>query len=234
MRILTAFKQDLKFQFRHKFYHAYLIVSIIYIALLLSLPGDLRPFIAGIIIFSDPAMLGFFFISAIILLEKGDRILESLFVTPLKLEEYIIAKLISLGVLSLLTSLLIVLITIGNKVNYLLLIIGVILTAATFTLFGLAITAWIKTVNQFLIVSTLFSMIAVLPVIGYLGLADSRLFYLWPSQPALLMIGGALNGGISNYHLIYSLIASGIWLYLGLNWSRSWFYKYIILKIGDK
>ena len=190
MRIMTALKQDLKFQFRHKFYHAYLIVSIIYIALLLSLPGDLRPFIAGIIIFSDPAMLGFFFISAIILLEKGDRILESLFVTPLKLEEYITAKLASLGALSLLTSLVIVLITIETRVNYLLLIVGVILTAATFTIFGLAITAWIKSVNQFLIISTLFSMIAVLPVIGYFGLADSWLFYLWPSQPALLMIGG--------------------------------------------
>ncbi len=234
MRIMTALKQDLKFQFRHKFYHAYLIVSIIYIALLLSLPGDLRPFIAGIIIFSDPAMLGFFFISAIILLEKGDRILESLFVTPLKLEEYITAKLASLGALSLLTSLVIVLITIETRVNYLLLIVGVILTAATFTLFGLAITAWIKSVNQFLIISTLFSVIAVLPVIGYFGLADSWLFYLWPSQPALLMIGGALNGSISSYHLLYSIAAFSIWLYIGLRWAKSWFYKYIILKIGDQ
>lgn len=216
MRILTAVKQYFMFQFRHKFYHACLIVNIIYIAILLNLPGELRPFIASMVIFSDPAMLGFFFISAILLLEKGDRILESLFATPLMLEEYITAKVISLGFLSLITSLAITLITIESRVDYLWLMVGVLLTAGTFTLFGLAFTAWIKTVNQFLIISIFFSMIAVVPVIGYLGLADSWLFYLWPSQPSLTLIGGALHGKITDREIIYSLFAFSCWLFIEL------------------
>ncbi|KXS49143.1 fluoroquinolone transport system permease protein [Halanaerobium congolense] len=131
MRIITVLKHDLRFQFRHKFYHVYLIISLIYIALLLNLPGDLRTFIAGIIIFPDPSMLGFTFISAIILLEKENNILESLFVTPLKLDEYIIAKLISLGLISLFSSLFIAIATIQSRVNYFLLISGIILAALT-------------------------------------------------------------------------------------------------------
>lgn len=230
MRIITILKQDLRFQFRHRFYHAYLIISLIYIALLLNLPGDLRTFIAGIIIFSDPSMLGFLFISAIILLEKEDNILESLFVTPLKLDEYIAAKLISLGLISLMSSLFIVIVSIQSKVNYFLLISGIILAALTFTLFGIAITARIKTVNQFLIISTVFSIIIALPLLKYLGLADNWIFYLLPSQPVLLLIGGALKNEISNLNLFYSFTAAVIWGFIAYNWARKSFYQHIILK----
>lgn len=230
MRIITILKQDLKFQFRHRFYHAYLIISLIYIALLLNLPVDLKPFVAGIIIFSDPSMLGFLFISAIILLEKEDNILESLFVTPLKLDEYITAKLISLGLISLLSSLFIVIVSIQSKVNYFLLISGIILAALVFTLFGIAITARIKTVNQFLIISTVFSIIIALPLLKYLGIADSWIFYLLPSQPVLLLIGGALKNEISSFNLIYSFSAAVIWGLIAYNWARKSFYQHIILK----
>jgi fluoroquinolone transport system permease protein len=230
MRVITILKQDLSFQFRHKFYHAYLIISLIYIALLLNLPVDLRPFVAGIIIFSDPSMLGFLFISAIILLEKDDNILESLFVTPLKLDEYLTAKLISLGLISLLSSLFIVIVTIQIRIDYFLLISGIILTALTFTLFGVAITARIKTVNQFLIVAILFSIIIILPLLKYLGLTDNLIFYLLPSQPALLLIGGALKNEISSFNLIYSFTAALIWGFIAYKWARKSFYQHIILK----
>lgn len=230
MRIITTLKQDLKFQFRHKFYHAYLIISLIYIIVLLNLPIDLRGFITGIIIFSDPSMIGFIFISALILLEKENNILESLFVTPLKLEEYIISKLISLSVISLISSLFIVIISKQNTINYILLISGIILASFTFTLFGIALTARIKTVNQFLIISTLFSFIIALPLIKYLGLADNLIFYFLPSQPVLLIIGNAFKNNIQSTKLIYSFITAAFWLYISYHWAKKNFYKYIILK----
>ncbi len=230
MRIINILKQDLRFQFRHRFYHAYLIISLIYITFLLNLPGDLRTFIAGIIIFSDPSMLGFLFISAIILLEKEDNILESLFVTPLKLDEYITAKLISLGLISLLSGLFIVVTTIPVTINYFLLISGIILASLTFTLFGIAITARIKTVNQFLIISTLFSIIIGLPLLNYLGLVNNWFFYLMPSQPVLLLIGGAFKNNLSSFNLIYSFTAAITWGIIAYIWARKSFYQFIILK----
>lgn len=51
-------------------------------------------------IYSDPAAMGLFFMGAIVLLEKSQRVLNSLAVSPVKVSEYILSKVISLGVIS--------------------------------------------------------------------------------------------------------------------------------------
>jgi len=107
MRFLQALKQDIRYQFRNGFYYVYLFVSIIYIAILFKLPNEIQGIVTAMVIFSDPAMLGFFFIGAIILLEKEENIFEALFITPLRVKEFIGARIFSLTAISLLTSFLI-------------------------------------------------------------------------------------------------------------------------------
>ena len=234
MRLLEALKQDLKFQFRHGFYHAYLVVSVLYIGLLLYIPGDYRAFAAGIIVFSDPAMLGFFFVGALLLLERGENILEGLFVTPLRVGEYLAARVISLTVLALGTAFLISIIALGLDFNAPLLFVGVVLTAVFFSLLGVTLAVKVETVNQYLMVSILYSIIISLPLLEFLGLFKTILFYLWPTRASLVLIFAAFGFSVSWWELIFSVVILLIWIGIAFCWAYSWFYKYIILKIGDE
>jgi len=170
MRFLQALKQDIRYQFRNGFYYVYLFVSIIYIVILFKLPNEIQGIVTAMVIFSDPAMLGFFFIGAIILLEKEENIFEALFITPLRVKEFIGARIFSLTAISLLTSFLIAIVVRGFAFNYILLFISLCLTAIFFTLQGLTIAVVTKTVNEYLIYSIIYSFILVIPIFELLNI----------------------------------------------------------------
>jgi len=125
MRIAQMLQFDVRFQFRHGFYYAYLFISLFYIAILRVVPEQFRVLVTTIVIFSDPSVFGFFFVGGILLLERGEKTLESLFVTPLRLHEYFISKILSLSLIAVATSLLIAFSLLGLRFNLLLLLLGV-------------------------------------------------------------------------------------------------------------
>lgn len=234
MRLVQALKQDLKYQYRQGFYYAYLIVSIIYITILLYIPSEFKAVIAGLIIFSDPAMLGFFFIGAVILLEKGENIFEGLFVTPLKVEEFLLARVLSLSFLTLMTAFLIAIIAIGFNFNYILLFISLLLTAILFTFLGLTLAVRVKTVNEYIMFSILYSVVILIPILEFLNIYENILFYFWPTRASLLLILGSFTGNIAISEILYSLFVLLVWVVIAYKWAYTCFYKYIILKIGDQ
>ena len=156
MKTLSTVKYDVMFQFRYGFYYAYLFVTVLYILLLRSLPEETRRILATILVFSDTSILGFFFIGGMVLLEKGQKTLESLFVTPLRIWDYLISKIISLTLLALLTSFAIMIFSFGASFNPIPLLIGVTFSSAFFTLLGLLASSRIKTLNGYLLISPLY------------------------------------------------------------------------------
>ncbi|HZG60175.1 MAG TPA: hypothetical protein VEY68_06845 [Anoxybacillus sp.] len=189
MRLTTAFLADVRFQFRHGFYYAYLFVSIVYIVLLRLVGEGMREKLAVLVVFSDPAMLGFFFIGGIILLEKAQGVFSALFVTPIRIAEYVWGKVCSLTALSLLTSFFILLTTVGVDMHVLPILIGVTFTSVLATLLGIGLAVRVKTVNQFLVSSVLFVPIFFTPVMEWVG-GKSFMYYLFPGKASLLFLEG--------------------------------------------
>lgn len=74
MRFKNLLLWDMKFQGRYGFYLLYGILTAFYIVLLHSLPQSWKENAAAILIYSDPAAMGLFFMGAIILLEKSQRV----------------------------------------------------------------------------------------------------------------------------------------------------------------
>lgn len=132
-RFLSLTFHDVKFQFRQGFYLVYGIVTIIYIILLNLLSPNLRSTLGPIILLSDPSFLGFFFIGAILYYEKEQRVTSALFVTPVSYMEYLVGKILSLTLLSILVTVVIALFSFGIFINWISLIVGITLTATLFT-----------------------------------------------------------------------------------------------------
>lgn len=230
-RLLKSIRGDMFMQVKYGFYTVYGVISLVYIISFKQLPNKATMILLPLIIFSDPALLGFYFISGLVLLEKGENILEYLIVTPLRAHEYLISKMLSLTALSLITSILISFLIYSFQFNILLFSVGVVLTSLLFILIGFIAVAKFPTINEYLLSSIIYITILCIPVVDYLGLYKSSIFYIFPTQASLLLIRGAFVG-LEPLKIVYSVIYLIICIYVAYKWAFHSFNKFIIRKEG--
>ena len=73
MRLGSLLLWDIRFQRKYGFYFLYAVLTAIYAFILFAVPENWKEKTAAILIFSDPAAMGLFFMGAIILLEKSQH-----------------------------------------------------------------------------------------------------------------------------------------------------------------
>lgn len=192
-RLLSALKADVLFQFKQGFYFVYLILSLFYLIIFHQLDTTWLPYIMPVVLFMDPSVLGLFFIGGILLLEKEQGILSLIYVTPLRVWEYILSKIISLCFISLMAILLISLIAYKDAVNYVYLIISVILTSVFFTLIGFLVATRSKSVNDFFVKIIPWMMMLMLPCVLLVFYPNLLVLGLIPSVASLKLVWGAYH-----------------------------------------
>lgn len=226
MRLLAALRQDIRFQFRHGFYYVYAILTVLYIITLKLLPETLIYPTLSIILFTDICTLGFTFIGAIVLLERGQNLTESLFVTPLRLHEYLLAKILSFLLLSCTSALIIILgASVGGQ-NLSWFIIGVVISALIYTLFGLVFAARARHVNDYFVKSLGIGLLISLPILAYLQLFDTPLFYLFPTRATLILLD-VLAHDYSLAIKLFSVASLLIWFSILSVWVHRRFDRYV-------
>lgn len=207
---------DCTLQFRHGLYYIYLGVTALYIIILLQIPGDLQKEIGAVTILSDPSVLGFFMIGGLVLFERDSNIISGLFVTPLSFQSYILSKVLSLTLLSLVAALLIAFASGASGWGIFWLVFGVLLTSGLFLIIGFTAVSLVPTLNWYLISSGGYMTIFALPpILYYAGILDHYLWNILPTRASLVLIRGAffplpLGEGIT---ALLSLILWSVLLY---------------------
>ncbi|MDO4514367.1 MAG: ABC transporter permease [Lachnospiraceae bacterium] len=184
MRKINVIKGDMVFQWKYGFYLLYFILIVIYLSLFSYLSGSVRDTIVTICVYSDPAAMGMFFMGALILLEKSQRVINSLAVSPVNVGEYILGKVISIGLISLVVGL--VLISQGHTDSLLLSCIGIFAGSVLFSLCGILVGTKVDNVNQYIVATLPFEIVGFVPVIFY------RIGFLWDNLLMLLHPGCAV------------------------------------------
>ncbi|MBN2281766.1 MAG: ABC transporter permease [Candidatus Marinimicrobia bacterium] len=232
MRLFSSIINDIKIQFRSGFYYAYLFVCAIYVTAVFQLPDSFRSYGVFYVIFTDPTVLGFYFIGGLILLERRQKTVTSLFVTPLRLNEYLASKVVSLGLLGLISSLLIAIILLGGNFNIPVFSLTVILASAIFTLTGVTLGVQAQNINSYLFISPLYLLPIVLPVLGFLGIVSKNLFFFIPTHSILNLLNySILDIKRSSLWIDFSLLI--VWTGIAFCWAKSWFTKFIINQTGE-
>lgn len=204
MRLKNLIIGDIRFQFKYGFYFIYIVLTLIYIIIINALPDAWREKAATIMIFSDPAAIGLFFMGAIVLFEKSERVLDSIAISPIKIEEYIISKVISLGLISTVVG---TIIAVSSGVNNLLtVVLGVFLGSAFFTLLGLIIATNTSSLNQFLAATVPVELLSFLPPIFYMFGNDKPYMLIHPGCIIIRFIGG------NSENMLFLLIILLIWI----------------------
>ncbi len=192
MRLRSLVLWDIRFQTRYGFYFLYAVLTAIYVAILSAVPESWREKAAAILIFSDPASMGLFFMGAIVLLEKSQRTPWALAVSPVRAAEYIAAKVMSLSAISLVVAAVLTAAagvdaganagaygSVGagafGSVDSYIVLLGTVLSSAVFTLLGIIIATRISSLNQFILWTVPVELVCFVPAILHLFRVGSPL-----------------------------------------------------------
>ena len=166
MKIFNLILWDMRFQAKYGFYLLYAFLTVLYTAVLVSIPQSIKPALSAILIFSDPAAMGLFFMGAIILMEKSQNVTSSFSVSPFSALEYVVSKTLSLSITGTFVAVLLAFFS-GSR-NIPGIIFGTLPAGILFTLSGIIIGVKISSLNQFIIATTPIEIIAFVPAVLHL------------------------------------------------------------------
>ena len=209
MRLGRLIRGDIHFQWKYGFYFIYFILTLLYVCAIAALPEHWKNNIAAIMIYSDPAAMGLFFMGAIVLLEKSQKVLNAMVVSPVKVSEYILSKTVALIAISTIIAMILGLVSGSN--HLLGIAVGTALTSAIFTMLGIIAATRISNLNQFLIVIMPIEIVCFVPPIVGLFVKLPDIFRFFHFTACMNLITG--KNSLLSFDMVL-LIATLIILYI--------------------
>ena len=237
---MSNIKNMLKWEFtllyRYKIIHISILSVVLYFLAtqaVESLQGQTQ--VHSVLLFFDPALIGIMFLGALVLFEKSENVLQALVITPMKTNEYLLTKIISLTVLALISALLfIALISIFHSTpfNLFYLLSGIILTSVMLILIGFLLISGVNSMNGYLLGMLIgFLGLTFPPSLQLFGLFESPIFYLWPTQASFILFDGVFNeANLELWEIIYGIFYQVFWIVVLYILAKKAFYKHIVAK----
>lgn len=204
MRLRSLFLWDMHFQAKYGFYFLYAVLTIIYAITIFAVPEDWKEKTAAILIFSDPASMGLFFMGAIILLEKSQHTPCAFAVSPVRPMEYIIAKVGSLSAVSLVVAA--VLALAASVTNLYIVLLGTVISSVIFTLLAIIVATKIVSLNQFILWTIPIEIVCFVPAILHLFKITPAWLQYYPINVCMEMVSGHAPSVIGIF-IVIALIA---------------------------
>ncbi len=233
IRLLFAFRFDILLQQRYGFFYGAAFSALVWIGLLQLLPHSTLNIAVPFLLFVELAIVGFYFIAGMVLFEKGERTLFAVVVTPLRFWEYLFSKLLSLTAMAIAVSFVLILTTYGIDFNPIVALLGIVLMSLITLLVGFIAVSPFSSLSNYLIPSQLYAIVLYLPLIYYFGWWENPIFYILPTQGALLLLGGAFEK-IALWQVVYAVLYGIFWIVLLSAIARRAFDRYIVAREGGK
>jgi fluoroquinolone transport system permease protein len=220
---------------RYKIIHISILSVILYFLTTQAVPDLDRPIFHSMLLFFDPAIIGIMFIGALVLFEKSENVLQALVITPMKIDDYILSKISSLTILSIISAaIFIILLNIFSGVDFdiLFLTSGIILTSIMLILLGFILVSRVNSINEYLLAMVVaFLGLLFPPMLHLSGIYENVVFYLWPTHASLLLFTGVFNStSLELWETVYGIVYQIIWIFLLYYLAKKAFYKHIVLK----
>lgn len=217
-RVAATLRTDVRVQLRNGFYLATAFVVACSVVLLRWLPPEIAALLLPVVVLGNIVVNTFYFVSALLLLERGEGTFAAQSVTPLRANEYLASKVLTLTALSLVESLLIAAAVAGLDGRLVMMSIGIALAAVLFCLTGVALIVHYDSINEFIMPSVLYTAVLSLPVLGYFGVGAREWYLPHPIQGPLELMRAqtpSTPGGLA-YAIVYPLL----WIVPVSLWSR--------------
>ncbi len=164
-----------------------------------------------LLIYNDPALVGFIFIGISIILEKDQEVLPALFVTPLNHHIYLISRIIALSAIGFSGALAMVLTAKGTSFNFLHFSVGAFSTCVLFSLMGIFVVSYTTEVLHFLLRAIPLLIFMSLPLLNYFELADLSFLKLFPVQGGLNLMVNSYGEAMNAREIIFGYLSIAVW-----------------------
>jgi fluoroquinolone transport system permease protein len=212
-RLTATLRLDAQLQARN---NVYLIIAVAAAGLAFALRALFTPeqlhFFMPLVALSGVSLTTYFLVGVLLLLERGEGTLDIVLVSPLRPVEYLASKILTLTAVALIESALITIVAYGMDFSFPWLMLAVLLRAGLVAAVGVAVGVRYRSITHFLVPAAGLSVAIDLPVLWYLELWPTSLFYLWPTLPSLLVAKAAFLPVDSRelvYACIYGVLAIG-------------------------
>jgi fluoroquinolone transport system permease protein len=209
-RLAHTIRWDITLQARNGFYVVTALVLLMWAAVLTQVPALDTAWLLPPLILGNLVIGSFYFVAAIVLLERAEGSLLARAVTPLRGGEYLAARIISLSLLALVENLGMAALFRGAGFAPLPMAGGVVLGTALFCLAGLITVAPYGSINAYLLPSAAVCGLLALPTLTALARWESPIIYLHPLEPAMLLMQGAFRP-LAAWEIVYCLGAGTLW-----------------------
>ncbi len=227
-RLSATLRLDVQLQARN---NVYLIIAVAALGLAFALRALFTPeqlhFFMPLVALSGVSLTTFFLVGVLLLLERGEGTLDVVLVSPLRPAEYLASKLLTVTALALVESVLIVGIAYGLGFSFLWLVLAALLRAALVAAVGVAVGVRYRSITHFLAPAVALTVAFDLPVLWYLELWPSPLFYLWPTLPSLLLAKAAFLP-VDPLELVYACVYGALALGAAVFWASRALDRFVV------
>ncbi|MCB0632209.1 MAG: hypothetical protein R2824_27365 [Saprospiraceae bacterium] len=209
---MSPFAAQLKWQFtllqKNSIISISFAVTLIYALLLFFLRdvGSLDKVLVALVL-NDPSVIGYFFIALAIYTEIKHQILPALFVTPVRLHQFLLSRTLSIAVIGVICSLVLVVSVKGLDFGILAYLIGSTGICTMSALLGLIMLPYADEFLKFAMLSApVFLAFVNISLLQYLGAVELGVIkYLFPIQGSLDLIDHAVSA--TPIHTWYSYLS---------------------------
>ncbi|HSJ68378.1 MAG TPA: ABC transporter permease [Anditalea sp.] len=220
-QLALLLKHDFILLHRNKIISISIFLTAVYVLLFKALSsfGQIEKFLV-LIIFNDPALLGFLFIGVMVLFEKNENTMEALAVTPMKLSHYIISKSFALTTISICCCSAMVIAAYGLNINWVHFISAATLTTLIFSFLGFGVVAGESSFNDYILKAIGVILLLSVPFLGYFEIVLIDWFILFPSYPGILLFDFAFNDTIAPIDILKAYGFAILWGVGGYLWAK--------------
>lgn len=229
-RFASAMRLELTLQVRQKFLHAGIFSGLMWLAVLLPMPANLRPVAEPYVLVGDIAIIGYLFIGALVFFEKQERTIGAIVSTPLRFWEYLAAKLTVLVLISLFVAVTVATIVHRGFAYHLVpLVVGVVLGTLVFLMAGFISSLPFASVTDWFLAATIPLAVLSLPVLSYSGVWPNPVLYVVPTQGPLMLLGVAFDQvALAPWQMLYAVLYPLVCV-AGMCWAaKAMFGRYVI------
>ena len=227
-RLSATLRLDARLQARN---HIYLIIGVAAFGLAAVLRALFTPeqlhFFMPLVALSGVSLTTAFLVGVLLLLEREEGTLDVVLVSPLRPSEYLASKLVTVTGLALVEGVVIAGVAHGLEFDLPWLLLAVALRAGLAATVGLALGVRYRSVTRFILPAAAFSAAFDLPVLWYLELWTTPLFYLWPTMPSLLLAKAAFFP-VAPLQLLYACVYGVLALAASVFWASRALDRFVV------
>lgn len=206
-------KNDFLLLARNKIISISIVVTLLYMAAFWGLKSIISTEkIILLVIFNDPALIGFLFVGVMYLFEKNENTISALRVSPISFHYYIWSKSISLTIISIICCWAIVYFGYEGPINWITYIIGVIISTLMFAFIGFIVVAKEKSFNTYILKALGIILFLSLPFLSYFELINKWVFIVLPTHSLIELLNHSFHFQDNQASFIIHLSISLIWL----------------------